>query len=229
MAIFMRIDFITCLPKLLESPLKHFIFQRAINRNLLSIYLHDLHDYSPYKHEKVDDRPYGGESGMLLMLEPIVNCIRALQQKRDYDEVIYMAPDGERLTQDLVNKCSLKENLILLCGHYKGIDERVREHFVTLEISIGDYVLSGGELPAILLADAMVRVIPGVISDAASALNDSFQDGLLAAPSYTRPANYEGMQVPDVLLSGHHKAIQSWNQQEKLSRTKQRRPDLIDQ
>ncbi|ROT47047.1 tRNA (guanosine(37)-N1)-methyltransferase TrmD [Candidatus Cardinium hertigii] len=224
----MRIDIITCLPQLFESPLKHFIFQRAIKQHLLSINIHNLRHYTPYKHDKIDDSLYGGDAGMLLMVEPIANCIRALQKEQNYDEVIYMAPDGEPLTQDLVNKCSLKQNIMVLCGHYKGIDERIRKHFITLEISIGDYVLSGGELPALILADAIVRVIPGVISDASSVLADSFQDGLVAPPAYTRPYNYEGMMVPDVLLSGNHKAIQEWAQQEKVARTKKRRPHLIE-
>ncbi|MGI2257487.1 tRNA (guanosine(37)-N1)-methyltransferase TrmD [Candidatus Cardinium hertigii] len=223
----MRIDIITCCPELFESPLKHFIFQRAIQQQLLSIHLHNLRTYTSCKHGKIDDQLYGGAAGMLLRIEPVVNCIRALQKERQYDEVIYMAPDGERLDQNLVNKCSLKQHLMLLCGHYKGIDERIREHFITLEISIGDYVLSGGELPALILADAMVRVIPGVISDASSALTDSFQDGCVAPPAYTRPYNFEGKKVPDVLCSGNHKAIQEWMQQEKIDRTKKRRPDLL--
>ncbi|WP_243018125.1 tRNA (guanosine(37)-N1)-methyltransferase TrmD [Candidatus Cardinium hertigii] len=223
----MRLDIITCCPQWFESPLRHFIFQKAIKQQYLSVCIHNLRDYTPYKHGKIDDHPYGGAAGMLLMAEPIANCIKALQKERVYDEVIYMAPDGLPLEQDLVNKCSLKQHLILLCGHYKGIDERIREHFITLEISIGDYVLSGGELPALVLADAMVRVIPGVISDASSALTDSFQDGLVAPPAYTRPYNFEGKKVPDVLCSGNHKAIQAWMQQETLARTKTRRPYLL--
>ncbi|MGI2298910.1 tRNA (guanosine(37)-N1)-methyltransferase TrmD [Candidatus Cardinium hertigii] len=223
----MRIDIITCCPQLFESPLKHFIFQRAIQQQLLSIHLHNLRDYTSCKHGKIDDQLYGGAAGMLLMIEPVVNCIRALQKERRYDEVIYMAPDGEPLDQNLVNTCSLKQHLMLLCGHYKGIDERIREHFITLEISIGDYVLSGGELPALILADAMVRVIPGVISDASSALTDSFQDGCVAPPAYTRPYNFEGKKVPDVLCCGNHKAIQEWMEQEKIDRTKKRRPHLL--
>lgn len=226
-SIWMRIDIITCCPQLFESPLRHFIFQRAMQQQLLSICIHNLRDYTPCKHGKIDDQPYGGAAGMLLMVEPIANCIRALQKERIYDEVIYMAPDGQPLDQDLVNKCSLKQHLILLCGHYKGIDERIREHFITLEISIGDYVLSGGELPALILADAMVRVIPGVISDASSALTDSFQDGLVAPPAYTRPYNFEGKKVPDVLCSGNHKAIQEWMQRKTVARTKKRRPHLL--
>ncbi|MGI2299845.1 tRNA (guanosine(37)-N1)-methyltransferase TrmD [Candidatus Cardinium hertigii] len=223
----MRIDIITCCPELFESPLKHFIFQRAIQQQLLSIHLHNLRAYTSCKHGKIDDQLYGGAAGMLLMIEPVANCIRALQKERQYDEIIYMAPDGEPLDQNLVNKCSLNQHLMLLCGHYKGIDERIREHFITLEISIGDYVLSGGELPALILADAMIRVIPGVISDASSALTDSFQDRCVAPPAYTRPYNFEGKKVPDVLCSGNHKAIQEWTEQEKINRTKKRRPHLL--
>lgn len=224
----MRIDIITCLPQLLESPLKHFIFKKAIEQNLLSIHVHNLRDYTPYKHGKVDDHPYGGDPGMLLMIEPIVNCISTLQKERSYDEIIYMAPDGKQLTQSLVNACSLKQHIILLCGHYKGIDERVRENFITMEISLGDYVLSGGELPAIMLADAMVRVIPGVISDACSALTDSFQDNLVAPPAYTRPYSYQGMTVPEVLVSGNHNAIQEWAHQQIIRRTQERRPHFFE-
>ena len=223
----MRLDIITCCPEFFGGPLSHFIFQRAIQQRLLSIYIHNLRHYTRCKHGKIDDQLYGGAAGMLLMAEPIANCIRALQQKREYDEVIYMAPDGVLLDQDLVNKCSLKENLILLCGHYKGIDERIREDLITLEISIGDYVLSGGELPALVLADAMVRVIPGVISDASSALTDSFQDGWVAPPAYTRPYDFEGKKVPDILCSGNHKAIREWMQREAFARTKKRRPHLL--
>ena len=219
----MRVDIITCLPHLLASPLNHFIFQRALKKNLLTLEIHNLRDYTPYKHGKIDDQPYGGDAGMVLMIAPIVNCIRALQQQRHYDEVIYMAPDGKLLNQSLVNSCSLYQNLILLCGHYKGIDERIREHFVTLEISIGDYVLSGGELPAILLLDAMVRVMPGVLSDASSALTDSFQEGSVAPPVYTRPYDYEGIKVPDILLSGNHQAIQKWHEEQALLRTEEKR------
>jgi tRNA (guanine37-N1)-methyltransferase len=225
----MRIDVITCLPHLLESPLRHFLFQRAIKKGLLSLEIHNLRDYTPYKHGKIDDHPYGGEAGMVLMVEPIANCIRALQQQRPYDEIIYMAPDGKTLNQALVNSCSLKKNLIVVCGHYKGIDERIRTHFITLEISVGDYVLSGGELPAILFADALVRVLPAVLSDASAALTDSFQDGWIAPPVYTRPYVYEGMKVPDVLLSGNHKAIQAWAHQEAVKRTQERRPHLMEE
>jgi len=219
----MRVDIITCLPYLLESPLKHFIFQRAISKNLLTLEIHNLRDYTPYKHGKIDDQPYGGEAGMVLMIEPIANCIRELQEKHTYDEVIYMAPDGKLLDQKLANRCSLRENLIILCGHYKGIDERIRERFVTLEISVGNYVLSGGELPAIMFLDAMVRVIPGVLSDACSALTDSFQEGDIAPPIYTRPYDFEGMKVPEVLRSGNHKKIQAWKEKQVLARTQERR------
>lgn len=223
----MRLDIITCAPELFQSPLKHFIFQRAINQGLLSMHIHNLRDYSLSKHRKIDDQLYGGAAGMLLMVEPVANCIRSLQKERLYDEIIYMAPDGLVLDQSLVNKCSLNNHLILLCGHYKGIDERIRDHFITLEISIGDYVISGGELPALVLADAIVRVIPGVLSDASSALTDSFQNGLVAPPAYTRPYNFEGNKVPDILCSGNHEAIEQWMQQQMLSRTKAKRPCLL--
>ena len=224
----MKIDIITCLPQLLESPLKHFIFKKAIEHNLLSIEIHNLRDYTTYKRGKVDDKAYGGNAGMVLMIEPIANCIKALQKQRNYDEIIYMAPDGQLLNQELVNRCSLKKNLLLLCGHYKGVDERIRENFITLEISIGNYVLSGGEFPAIVLTDAIARVIPGVLSDASSALTDSFQDGWLGPPTYTRPYDYKGMIVPNVLVSGNHKAIQKWNEREAMTRTKAKRPSLFD-
>ncbi|AWN81795.1 tRNA (guanosine(37)-N1)-methyltransferase TrmD [Candidatus Cardinium hertigii] len=224
----MRIDIITCSPELLESPLRHFTFQRALTQKLLTLHIHNLRDYTAYKHGKIDDKPYGGAAGMVLMIEPIAHCMRSLQKERTYDEIIYMAPDGELLTQETIHSYSLKQNIILLCGHYKGIDERVRTHFITREISVGDYVLSGGELPALLLVDAIVRVIPAVLSDASSALTDSFQNGLIAPPVYTRPYNYEGIKVPEVLLSGNHQAIQKWSQQEAINRTQQRRPALID-
>lgn len=225
----MRVDIITSAPQLLESPLKHFIFQRAIKKQLLTLSIHHLRDYTPYKHGKIDDSPYGGGAGMVLMVEPIVNCIERLQRERCYDEVIYMAPDGELLNQKLVNKLSLKQNIMLLCGHYKGVDERVRTHFITLEISVGDYVLSGGELPALMLTDAIVRVIPGVLSDASSALADSFQDDLVAPPIYTRPYRYRDIYVPSILRSGNHQAIRAWEQQESVLNTKKRRPYLIDE
>jgi tRNA (guanine37-N1)-methyltransferase len=222
----MRIDIITCLPKLVAGPFEHSIFKRAISQGLLELHIHDLHDYSTNKHRKVDDYAYGGEAGMVLCIEPIVRCIRHLTAQTTYQEIIYMAPDGEPLTQKTANQLSLKEHMIILCGHYKGIDERIRQHFITKEISIGDYVLSGGELAAVVLLDTMIRLIPGVLSDETSALTDSFQDQLIAAPVYTRPANFEGMQVPKVLLSGNPYHIQAWREQEALKRTQQSRPHL---
>jgi tRNA (guanine37-N1)-methyltransferase len=223
----MRIDIITCLPQLLESFFAASILKRAQEKGLVEVHLHDLRNYTLYKHKQVDDYAFGGGAGMVLMIEPIVRCLRALQAERAYDEVIYLTPDGETLSQRAVNALSLKHNLILLCGHYKGIDERVREHFITREISIGDYVLSGGELAAAVVADALIRLVPGVLSDETSALTDSFQDDLLAPPVYTRPADYEGMKVPDVLLSGHEANINKWRYEQALQRTRQRRPDLL--
>ncbi|XWN34728.1 MAG: tRNA (guanosine(37)-N1)-methyltransferase TrmD [Roseivirga sp.] len=222
----MRVDIITCLPQLLESHLAHFTVRRAIGEEKLALHIHDLRDYTTDKHRKVDDYLYGGGAGMLLMVEPIARCITELQAERGYQEIIYMAPDGEPLTQGIANELSLKEHLIILCGHYKGIDERVREHFITREISIGDYVLSGGELAATVLLDTIIRLLPGVLSDGTSALTDSFQDGLVAPPAYTRPANFQGMEVPSVLLSGNDQAIQQWRHEKALVRTKERRPAL---
>lgn len=223
----MRIDIITCVPSLLDSWFAHSILKRAQQFGIVEVAIHDLRDYTNYKHKQVDDYAFGGGAGMVLMIEPIANCIRSLQAQRTYDEIIYLTPDGERLNQKTSNSLSLKQNLILLCGHYKGVDERVRQHFVTKEISIGDYVLSGGELAAAVLADSIIRLIPGVLSDETSALTDSFQDNLLAPPVYTRPANFEGMTVPDVLLSGHDAKIDNWRYDQALERTKQRRPDLL--
>ncbi len=223
----MRIDIITCLPGLLESFFAHSILKRASDKGLASVHLHDLRAYATNKHKQVDDYAFGGGAGMVLMIEPIVRCIEALQAQHTYDEIIYMTPDGELFTQKKANALSLKQNLIILCGHYKGVDERVRQHFITQEISIGDYVLSGGELPAAVVADAVIRLIPGVLSDETSALTDSFQDNLLAPPVYTRPADYKGMQVPDILLSGHEANIEKWRMEQSLERTKQRRPDLL--
>lgn len=222
----MRIDIITCLPALLESPFSHSILQRAQHKGLVEVKLHDLRDYSNNKHRNVDDYAFGGGAGMVMMVEPIANCIRQLQRERQYDEVIYMSPDGELLTQGIANGLSLKKNLVILCGHYKGVDERVRQHLVSREISIGDYVLSGGELAAAVLADTVIRLLPGVLSDETSALTDSFQDGLLAPPVYTRPADFEGIKVPDVLLSGNEKLIQNWRFEKAVERTKERRPEL---
>jgi tRNA (guanine37-N1)-methyltransferase len=223
----MRIDIITCLPSLLESFFAASILKRAQDKQLVTVQLHDLREYAVNKHKQVDDYAFGGGAGMVLMIEPIARCIRALQEKNSYDEVIYMTPDGDLFTQKKANILSLKKNLIILCGHYKGVDERVRQHFVTHEISIGDYVLSGGELAASVVADAVIRLIPGVLSDETSALTDSFQDNLLAPPVYTRPASFEGMAVPEVLLSGHEANIEKWRIEQSLQRTRQRRPGLL--
>jgi len=222
----MRVDILTCLPKLLESPFAHSILKRAIDRQLLNLHIHDLRDYSLDKHKKVDDYAYGGTAGMVLAIPPIASCINQLKEKIDYQEIIYMAPDGELLTQQLANQLSMQENLLILCGHYKGVDERIRQHFVTRAISIGDYVLSGGELAAAVLVDAIVRLLPGVLSDETSALTDSFQDNLVAPPVYTRPYNFQGICVPDILLSGNEKAIREWEYQTAIERTKQLRPEL---
>jgi len=222
----MRIDIITVLPRLLESPFSDSILKRAQKKGLVEIHIHDLRPYATDKHKRVDDYAYGGGAGMVMMIEPIAACIRKLQKDRSYDDVIYMSPDGEPFTQTVANELSLKKNLLILCGHYKGVDERVREHFITREISIGDYVLSGGELAAAVVADAVIRLIPGVLSDETSALTDSFQDDLVAPPVYTRPANFEGWEVPKVLLSGHEKKIESWRFEKAVERTQKRRPHL---
>ncbi len=223
----MRIDIITCLPRLLEGPFSDSILKRAQNKGLVEVHVHDLRAYSTDKHKRVDDYAYGGGAGMVLMVEPIVRCIRALQEDREYDEIIYTSPDGKPLTQSVANELSIKKNLLILCGHYKGVDERVREHFITREVSIGDYVLSGGELAAAVIADAVIRLIPGVLSDETSALTDSFQDGLVAPPVYTRPAEFEGHKVPEVLLSGHEKNIEKWRFEQSVQRTNKRRPGLL--
>ncbi|MBC7912994.1 MAG: tRNA (guanosine(37)-N1)-methyltransferase TrmD [Pyrinomonadaceae bacterium] len=223
----MRFDIITVLPALLESPFAHSILQRAQKKGLSEIVVHNLRDYSTNKHKNVDDYPYGGGSGMVMSIEPFAACIEKLKTERDYDEVIFMSPDGEVLTQTIANHLSSKKNIIILCGHYKGIDQRIRDVFVTHEISIGDYVLSGGELPAAVLVDSIVRLIPGVLSDETSALSDSFQGELLDAPIYTRPAEWKGHTVPDVLLSGDPAKINAWRDEQALERTKQRRPDLL--
>lgn len=225
----MRIDIISAVPELLESPLNHSIVQRAKNKGLVDIQIHNLHDYAQDKYKHIDDAPYGGSAGMVLMIEPLVKAIESLQQKHHYDEIIYLTPDGVTLTQSTCNRLSLNQNLLLLCGHYKGIDERVRTHFITMEISIGDYVLSGGELPAAILVDSIVRLIPRVIGDETSALSDSFQDHLLAPPVYTRPASFRGWEVPPVLLSGHNANIEEWRHQQSLQRTQLRRPDLLNE
>jgi len=225
----MRFDIITVLPGLLESPFAHSILQRAQKKGLCEIVVHNLRDYANNKHKSVDDYPYGGGSGMVMQIEPFASCIEQLQKAREYDEVIFMTPDGETLNQSIANHLSTKGNIILLCGHYKGIDQRIRDIFVTRELSIGDYVLSGGELPAAVLVDAVVRLIPGVLSDETSALADSFQGGLLDAPVYTRPADWRGHKVPDVLLSGNEAAIHAWRDEQALTRTKERRPDLFEE
>ena len=221
---FMRIDIITVLPSLLDSFLHHSIVQRAQDKGLVDLNIYDLRDYSSSKHRTVDDYAYGGGAGMVLMIEPVVNCIDELKAEREYQEIIYMSPDGLPLDQAMSNEISLLENIIILCGHYKGIDERLRESFVTREISIGDYVLSGGELPAAVLSDAVIRLLPGVLSNESSALSDSFQDGLIAPPVYTRPADFRGMQVPSVLLSGHEGEIEKWRFEQSVKRTEERRP-----
>jgi tRNA (guanine37-N1)-methyltransferase len=224
----MRIDIITVLPDLLESPLNTSILKRAQDKGIVEINLHNLRDYSTNKQKSIDDSPFGGGAGMVMQIQPIADCIEKLQSERTYDEVIYMTPDGETMKQGMVNTLSLKENIIILAGHYKGIDERIRELFITKEISIGDFVLTGGELPAAILADAIIRLIPGVINDETSALTDSFQDGLLAPPVYTRPEEYKGLKVPEILLGGNHKAIDQWREDKAIERTKNRRPDLLE-
>ncbi len=223
----MRIDILTCLPRLLESPFNDSILKRAVDKSIVEVVVHDLRDFTTNKHRTTDDYAFGGGAGMVMMIEPIDRCIGDLKSQRSYDEVIYMSPDGERFSQSLANRLSLLNNLIILCGHYKGVDERVRQHLITKEISIGDYVLSGGELAAAVVSDAIIRLIPGVLSDETSALTDSFQDGLVAPPVYTRPAEYKGWKVPDVLLSGHEANIQKWRQETALERTRERRPDLL--
>ena len=224
----MRIDIITVLPQLLESPFAHSILLRAQKKGLAEIVVHNLRDYSTHKHKSVDDYPYGGGSGMVMMIEPFVNCIEKLKTEREYDEVIFMTPDGEVFNQQIANQFSIQKNLVVLCGHYKGIDQRIRDNYVTREISIGDYVLSGGELPAAVLVDAIVRLLPGVLSDETSALSDSFQGDLLDAPVYTRPADFQGMRVPDILLSGNTPEIEKWRYEQSLERTRTRRPDLLE-
>ena len=223
----MRFDIITVLPSLLESPFAHSILQRAQKKGLAEIVVHNLRDYATNKQKSVDDYPYGGGSGMVMQIEPFAACIEKLQSERNYDEIIFMSPDGETLNQEIANNLSTKGNMMIICGHYKGIDQRIRDIYVTKEISVGDYVLSGGELPAAILTDAIIRLIPGVLSDETSALSDSFQDGLLDAPIYTRPADWKGHKVPDVLLSGHEAKISAWRDEQQLIRTRERRPDLL--
>jgi len=223
----MRIDIITVLPQLLESPLNHSIVQRAREKGLAEIHIHDLRDYSLDRHRSVDDYAFGGEAGMVMSIEPIHRAISHLSSQRKYDEIIYTSPDGTRFDQREANRLALANNIIILCGHYKGIDQRIRDHLITREISIGDYVISGGELAAAVIADSVVRILPGAISDETSALTDSFQDGLLAPPVYTRPADYQGWKVPDILLSGHAAKIDLWKHEQALERTKKLRPDLL--
>jgi tRNA (guanine37-N1)-methyltransferase len=224
----MRIDIITVLPELLRSPFEASILKRAIDKGIVEVHLHNLRDYSTNKHKNVDDYQFGGGAGMVMSIEPIDKCISKLKAEREYDEVIYMTPDGETLNQGMANKMSLLQNIIILCGHYKGVDQRVRDQFITKEISIGDFVLSGGELAAAVVADSIIRLIPGVLSNETSALTDSFQDNLLAPPVYTRPAEYKGWKVPDILLSGHQANIDKWREDMAYEHTKTRRPDLLE-
>lgn len=223
----MRIDIITIFPELLSEPFNHSIIKRAKAKNLVNIYLHQLRDFTTDKHKKIDDYAFSGGAGMVMMIEPIAACIESLKKERDYDEIIYTSPDGEMFDQPMANSMSLSQNIIILCGHYKGIDERIREHFITKEISIGNYVLSGGELAAAVITDALVRLLPGVLGNEVSALSDSFQNNLVAPPVYTRPRNFRGMQVPEVLLSGNEQLIEEWKHDQSLERTKVRRPDII--
>jgi tRNA (guanine37-N1)-methyltransferase len=224
----MRIDIISVVPDLLESPFNHSIMKRAQSRGLLEVHVHNLRDYTPYKQGQVDDYQYGGGAGMVMMPEPLAILIEKLKEEREYDEIIYMTPDGNLFEQKTANRLSLKNNLMIICGHYKGIDERIRQHFVTMEISIGDYVLSGGELAAAVVVDAIGRLIPGVLNDETSALFDSYQDNLLAPPVYTRPADFRGWLVPEVLLSGDPKKVDAWRHEEALKRTAERRPNLLE-
>ena len=223
----MKIDIITCLPSLLESTFSDSILKRAIGKGLVQVNIHNLRDYATDKHQRTDDYSFGGGAGMVMLIEPIDRCISTLKEKTAYDDIIYMSPDGDRFNQLIANELSLKDNLILLCGHYKGVDERVREHLITREISLGDYVLSGGELAAAVISDAVIRLLPGALNDETSALSDSFQDGLVSAPVYTRPANYKGWEVPSVLPSGHQAKIENWRQEQAEIRTRAKRPDLL--
>ena len=223
----MRIDILSAIPELLESPLNHSIMKRAQQKGLLEVVVHNLRDYSTLKHKQIDDYQFGGGAGMVMMIDPILNAIKSLQKDRDYDEIIFLTPDGTILDQKIANNLSLKKNIILLCGHYKGIDERLREHIITKEISIGNYVLSGGELPAAVLVDCIGRLIPGVLNDETSALSDSFQDDLLAPPVYTRPAKYGDWEVPSVLLSGNDAKIEAWRHEKAIEKTQARRPELL--
>ena len=223
----MRIDIITVLPELIKSPFEASILKRATEKGLVEVHFHNLRDYASNNYKPIDDYQFGGGAGMVMMIEPIDKCISKLKAERDYDEIIYLTPDGQRLNQGIANNLSLKKNLMMLCGHYKGVDQRVRDQFITMEISIGDYVLSGGELGAAVLSDAIIRLLPGVLNDETSALTDSFQDDLLAPPVYTRPADYKGWKVPEILLSGHTKKIDQWREEQAHQRTADRRPDLL--
>jgi tRNA (guanine37-N1)-methyltransferase len=224
----MRIDILTLFPELLQSPFEASILKRAIQSGKASVHIHNLRDFSEHKQKQVDDYPFGGGAGMVMMIEPIDRCIQSLKKERNYDAIIYLTPDGETLNQQIANRFSTLENIILLCGHYKGVDERVREHLITHEISIGDFVLSGGELAAAVFCDSLIRLIPGVLGDESSALTDSFQDGLLAPPIYTRPASYKGWDVPEILTSGNTPKVEAWREEQALERTKIRRPDLLE-
>ncbi len=224
----MRIDILSVVPGLLESPLNHSIIQRAKDKGIVEIYIHNIRDYSEDKHRRVDDYSFGGDAGMVMRLEPIVKAIETLTAEREYDEIIFTTPDGSQYDQKTANTLSLSENLLILCGHYKGIDQRIRDHFITKEISIGDFVLTGGELAAAIITDSVVRLIPGAMSDETSALTDSFQDNLLSPPVYTRPAEFRGWKVPDILLSGDHKKIAAWQEEQAFERTKRLRPDLLE-
>ena len=224
----MRIDILTIHPELLKSPFEHSILQRAIYKKIVEIRLHDIRSYSTDKHKKVDDYQFGGGAGMVMCIQPIADCIDKLKSERKYDAVVYMTPDGERLDQSIANQYSTFENIIILCGHYKGVDQRIRDHYITHELSIGDFVLTGGELAAALFCDSIIRLIPGVISDETSALTDSFQDNILAPPVYTRPAEYNNWKVPEILLSGNFPKIEEWRHEQAIERTKKRRPDLLD-
>lgn len=222
----MRIDIITIFPEMFEGPFSHSIVKRSVKKGLVEIHLHQLRDFSTDKHRKVDDYPFSGGAGMVMMIEPVANAIEHLKSERDYDEIIYTSPDGELLDQPMSNKLSMFKNIIILCGHYKGIDERIREHYITKEISIGNYVLSGGELAAAVITDSIIRLLPGVLGDETSALSDSFQDGMVSPPVYTRPREYKGWKVPDILLSGNDKLIKEWKNEQAIKRTKERRPEM---
>ena len=225
----MQIDILTLFPEMFEGPFSQSILKRARDKGVVTIHIHNIRDYSTSKHKNVDDYPFGGGAGMVMMIEPVARCLDGLKEKTNYDEVIYLSPDGELLTQKIANRLSGLKNIILLCGHYKGIDERIREHLITREISIGNYVLSGGELAAAVLTDAMVRIMPGVLNDETSALSDSFQDDLISPPAYTRPAEFRGWKVPDILLSGNDKEIAKWKHEQSVERTRQRRPGMLDE